>query len=104
MDTFQPTFAGAPSEYGVTLNDAFSNARVFMHAPSKDKIAGLVIGAVKMLQTQSGATVKRLHCDGGSEFVNATLKNFRDLEKHRLDKVPVPPGPSPGQKLKKDDA
>jgi transposase InsO family protein len=77
MDTFVLTLGkDIPNEYGLTMSDPFSNWRAFAHAKSKDQIVGHIIAAVRTLEGQLGQPVKRLYSDGGSEFVNATLKNF----------------------------
>lgn len=63
-------------EYGLTMTDPYTRFRWVVLVPSKDVIASKVIENVKIAQTQLGCTVKRIYTDGGSEFVNHTLKSF----------------------------
>lgn len=63
-------------EYGLAINDPYSAGKWFAHALTKDLLPQKAIDAIINLQTQTGKKVKRIHCDGGSEFINATLKEF----------------------------
>jgi transposase InsO family protein len=78
MDSFE--VRGAQSEksveYGVSVVDSFSSARWFNHAETKDRLTQQTIDIVKAAETQSGNKVKRAHCDGGGEFINAQLQRF----------------------------
>ena len=78
MDSFE--VRGAQSEksveYGVAVTDSYSGARWFSQTTTKDQLTVQAIGIIKAAQTQSGDTVKRIRCDGGSEFINSTLQRF----------------------------
>jgi hypothetical protein len=78
MDSFEVRGASLSErqEYGLTINDPHSAARWFAHAPTKDVLTQRAIAIITDAQVQSGKRVKRIHTDGGSEFINATFKNF----------------------------
>ena len=80
MDTYYMKYDradGTPSvEYGLTLSCPHTTARWSTRVSSKDQMAQRVIGVIRQIQTQMGCTVKRLYTDGGSEFVNQTIKTF----------------------------
>ena len=63
-------------EYGVTMTDPYSGWRYHSAVSSKEQIAGEVIAAIQHAQTQFDRTIKRLYTDGGSEFINQTLKEY----------------------------
>jgi transposase InsO family protein len=67
-------------EYGLTITDPFTQWRWFCRLDSKDQAAARVIGVVRHAQTQLGCKVKRLHADGGTEFVNRTLQDWCDTQ------------------------
>jgi len=62
--------------YGLTVIDPFSAAQWFVRAESKDLLPQMLIDVIVGAQTQSSKKVKRLHTDGGSEFINSTVKRF----------------------------
>jgi transposase InsO family protein len=78
MDSFEVRGASlsGKTEYGLTVNDPCSAARWFAHALSKDVLTERVRTIILDAQTQTGKKVKRIHCDGGSEFNNSTLRKF----------------------------
>lgn len=77
MDTFVVRHAAdAPVEYGLTITEGYAKWRWFSRQTNKDDIGATVVNIVRNAQTQMGCKVKRLHADGGSEFVNHTLKSF----------------------------
>jgi transposase InsO family protein len=88
MDTFQVTMEREGRhwlEYGLTVTDAFTSYRWFKSLDSKDQAADAVITIVLNAQTQLGCKVKRLYADGGTEFVNRTLRSHltaRGIELH----------------------
>ena len=88
MDTFQVQMEREGRqwlEYGLTVTDAFTSYRWFKNLDSKDQAASAVINIVLNAQTQLGCKVKRLYADGGTEFVNRTLKadlTARGIELH----------------------
>ena len=82
MDSFviKLELSGQPGrfkhEYGLTITDPHTEARWFAHSVTKDDITSHVIDIIRTAQTQSGGSVRRLYCDGGTEFINQTLKGF----------------------------
>ena len=64
------------TEYGITVSDPHSSARWFAHTYTKDELTLRLISIIRNAQTQTECKVKRLYCDGGTEFINSTLKNF----------------------------
>ena len=77
MDTFVVKHAiDAPVEYGLSITEGFAKWRWFSRQTSKDDIPAAIVNIIRNAQTQMGCKVKRLHADGGTEFVNQTLKSF----------------------------
>jgi transposase InsO family protein len=79
MDTFQVPMENEGRhwlEYGLAVTDPYTSHRWFEHLDSKDKAAEAVIRIVQNAQTQLNCRVKRLYADGGTEFINHTLKSF----------------------------
>ena len=79
MDTYHVTLANGNqtwAEYGLVVTDPHSEYRWFSRLTSKDQGASRVIEIVRNAQTQCGCWVKRLFADGGSEFINHTVKKF----------------------------
>jgi hypothetical protein len=80
MDTFQVNVApaGAPAvlEYGLVVVDGWTGLCVLRRAFAKDQVAHKVIAVVRLAQTQFSCKVKRLYADGGTEFINHTLRTF----------------------------
>src|SRR6185312_15888792 len=67
-------------EYGLVVTDPFSEYRWFRRLNTKDEAAQLVIGIIKNVQTQSERKVKRLYTDGGTEFINQTIRAFCNVQ------------------------
>ena len=63
-------------EYGVPLSDPYSGWRYHNYATSKDEIANGVIASVEHAKKQFNRNIKRLYTDGGTEFINRTLKEY----------------------------
>jgi len=77
MDTFEVRDAASGKmEYGLVMVDAHSGARWFNRSTNKDLIATQVLSTLVAVQTQARIKVARLHTDGGSEFINKTLKDW----------------------------
>ena len=79
MDTFHVglTSDGRPmTEYGLVVTDPHSEYRWFACLKSKDEGAARVVEIVRNANTQRNIKVKRLYADGGTEFINHTLKTF----------------------------
>jgi hypothetical protein len=79
MDTFYIKYEkmdGTPHiEYGLTVSDPYTTFKWYQCLQSKDLVAKAVIDIIENAQTQFGCTVKRLLTDGGTEFINRTLKD-----------------------------
>ena len=80
MDTFHVsrTLAdGRPTvEYGLTVTDPHTQWRWLATLQTKDEVAREVIAIIKHATTQLDCRVKRLHSDGGTEFINHTVKAY----------------------------
>lgn len=80
MDTYYVKYKledGSPGVYyGTTISCPHTTYRWTIKAHTKDAIADLVIEVIRMAQNQFGCKVKRIHTDGGTEFINQTLKTF----------------------------
>ena len=63
-------------EYGLVMKDMYSGYMWHAQLRSKDEVANYVAVLVRQAETQFGCTVKRLYADGGTEFINQTLKAF----------------------------
>ncbi len=93
MDTYVVKCSGADGQpmqqYGLSIMDTFTregwHARVFR----KDQVADAVIAQLRLIERHTGQRVKRIHSDGGSEFMNQTLKNW--LAKEGIVIRPSPP-------------
>jgi hypothetical protein len=77
MDTFvvKPD-QDSPAEYGLTITEGFAKWRWFSRQTSKDNIPAVIVNIIRNAQTQMGCKVKRLYADGGTEFINNTVKSF----------------------------
>ena len=83
MDTFYVKFEHelqAWVEYGLTINDSHSGAWFFQRLLSKGDGPLAVLDLIRQMQRQGGWKVKRLHADGGGEFINALVTNFAKTE------------------------
>ena len=93
MDTYVVKCSGPDGQpmlqYGLSIMDTFTregwHARVFR----KDQVADAVIAQLRLVERHTGQKVKRIHSDGGSEFINQTLKNW--LAKEGIVIRPSPP-------------
>jgi hypothetical protein len=78
MDTYYvkvPQADGTNSvEHGLTVSDPHTTFRWFARLLSKDQGASAVVSIVRQAEKQFGLAVKRIHSDGGSEFINQTVK------------------------------
>ena len=84
MDTFYVNTTAPDGarlvEYGLTVIDPYTEWRWHTNIDRKDEIAAEVIKIVRHAQTQFDCKVKRLYADGGTEFINHTLKSFCEKE------------------------
>lgn len=80
MDTFYVKYKNALGtqckEYGLVISCPYSTFRWVAPAQTKDRVAELVVNIVKEAQTQFNCKVKRLHTDGGTEFINQTVRRY----------------------------
>lgn len=76
MDTYEVRLPENKVEYGLVISDPYSEWRFFGRQTSKATVASEVVGLIQRVQAGLGRKVKRLHTDGGSEFINGTLKDF----------------------------
>ena len=63
-------------QYGVVVTDTYSRAASHIVVPTKDLIADEVINLFVSMQRQWSTKIKRVFCDGGSEFINQKLKGW----------------------------
>ena len=70
-------------EYGLVVKCMYSGWVCHRRQMTKDQVATTVTELVQLARTQLGCAVKRLNADGGTEFINATLKSF--CAKHGLE-------------------
>ena len=93
MDTYFVKYKRADGtwnvEYGLTVSDPYTTWRWHARLDSKDLVADTVVKVIRTAQTQFGVRVKRLHTDGGTEFINQTLKNFCAKEGIELHHPPA---------------
>jgi len=93
MDTYYLKYDRADGTscvtYGLTVSCPHTTFRFTSCVGSKDQVAQAVIDWIRMAQTQFKCTVKRLYTDGGTEFINQTLKNFCGKEGIELHYPPA---------------
>lgn len=93
MDSYQITRKGSAgqmiAEYGVVIDDRFSEMLYFVHTKTKDVIPQLITDLLQNVMTQSEKKLKRIICDGGTEFMNSTLKQW--CQRHGVEMQPAPP-------------
>jgi transposase InsO family protein len=63
-------------EHGLSMKDMYSGYLWHARLLTKDEVAKRVIDLVTLAETQLGCKVKRIYADGGTEFINQTLKAF----------------------------
>jgi hypothetical protein len=84
MDTYVLKFDnkdGQPQvQYGISMMDVFSREGWHSRVYSKDQVAAAVIKQLKEIERHCSNPIKRLYSDGGSEFVNQTLKAYLEKE------------------------
>ena len=86
MDTYFVRMANSDRkwlEYGIPLSDPYSGWRYHNWATSKDEIADGVIASIEHAKRQFNRNIKRLYTDGGTEFINRTLKEY--CTKHGIE-------------------
>ena len=63
-------------QYGLVASDPRSEWRAFCRCQHKSEIPAEVVAIIRHVQTQTGRKVKRIYCDGGSEFINVLVQGF----------------------------
>jgi hypothetical protein len=79
MDTYQVKVERQGQlvvEYGLVVKCMHSGYVWHGQLFTKDQVAPAIIDLVRIVETQFGRIVKRLYADGGTEFINQTLKQF----------------------------
>src|SRR5680860_64366 len=80
MDTYVVKCAGRDGlpmiSYGVTIKDVYSGEGSYVSVRSKDHVAHAVIDELVRLQTQWNLKIRQINTDGGSKFVNSTMKSW----------------------------
>jgi len=92
MDTYQVKVdrdGRLVTEYGLVMKDLHSEHVWHAKVQSKDLVAEAVIQRVRQAETQFGCVVKRIYADGGTEFINRTLKRFCDEHGKQLHWTPA---------------
>jgi transposase InsO family protein len=64
------------AKYFATILDDYTKLSVVQPITFKSDTAAFVMETITMLETQSGARVRRVRTDGGGEYVNNTLEAF----------------------------
>ena len=64
------------SLYSLTIVDERSRFKIITPIKAKSDVAETLIAIIKLYQNKTGLPLKELHSDGGSEFINETLKTF----------------------------
>lgn len=72
--TRDPRTGAKRIQYWLIIVDAYSETRWSYVLDSKGEITPEVIATLRQCETMTGRRVKRVHSDGGSEFINQTLK------------------------------
>jgi len=77
-----PSFGG--HVYALVMVDEFTHLVMVRLLTSKSEAADAIISILKQQQVRTGRTVQRFHSDGGTEFNNATLREFLQLNGTRF--------------------
>src|SRR5680860_710316 len=92
MDTYQVKVdrdGRLVTEYGLVMKDLHTEHVWHAKMQSKDLVAEAVIQRVRRAETQFGCVVKRIYADGGTEFINRTLKKFCEDNGKQLHWTPA---------------
>jgi hypothetical protein len=93
MDTYEVKFTNRIGErvrrYGVSMVDTFTKAAWHVRVATKDQVAQAVINTLKEIEREGGGQIRRIFSDGGSEFVNQTLKSYLAREGIKLRVSPA---------------
>src|SRR3954468_5677967 len=76
FDTFELSLTNGIHEYGLIVVEPYTGALRAGRLLSKDKIVDHLINIIKQTEVCTQSKVKFLYTDGGTEFINKTLKNY----------------------------
>jgi hypothetical protein len=76
FDTFHVVMADKSVQYGVAIVDPFTGLISCPRVTSKDQIPNVLIAHLNKIETITKSKVKFLYTDGGSEFINHTIKSY----------------------------
>ena len=76
FDTFECRLSNDTVHYGLVTVEPFSGALMCRRVLSKDLIVGELLNVIKVTETCTRNKIKFLYTDGGTEFINRTLKNY----------------------------
>ena len=76
-------------QYGVAVTDAYSDLTTALVNATKEPIPQNIIEYLTMVQRQTNCKIKRIHCDGGTEFINHTLGDWCKKEGIQLHWTPA---------------
>lgn len=77
MDTFESRTPQVNQlQYGIVMVDPYTGGLFCPMVATKDKVANAVIAVLKQIHALTGNKLKVLHSDGGTEFLNHTLKSY----------------------------
>jgi transposase InsO family protein len=77
------------TEYGLVIKDMYSGHVWHERVLSKDEVADVFTKVTRRAETQFSCRVKRIYADGGTEFINQTLKAFCDRSGKELHWTPA---------------
>ena len=96
MDSYQVIHYGSEGqkrrEYAVVIIDPFTEFVQFTCTSSKDLIPDSIVNVLRSNMTQFGCQLKRLYCDGGTEFINSKIKDW--CRRHGVE-IHYPPAATP---------
>ena len=80
MDTYVIKWNGKDqvkkTNYGIAVVDSFTGHYWHSFVSTKDLVAKAVIDMLKQIECTNNSRIKRIFTDGGSEFINQTLKGW----------------------------
>lgn len=92
LDSFHVALPDRKKEYGLVVVDPYLEKGYFDYAYTKDEHNDSIIKRILHHETQTGKKVKRLYMDGGSELINAKLRNFCNSSTRGTEIHISPPG------------
>nr|GEV20901.1 retrotransposon protein, putative, unclassified [Tanacetum cinerariifolium] len=71
-------------KYILVIVDDYSRFTWVKFLASKDEAPDFIINFLKMIQVRLNATVRKIHTDNGTEFVNQTLRDYYEQKAYRI--------------------